>query len=1015
MMLKTSSDYGNILYELLKNLFYFYAAYQHFKKNNHQIIIMNKLKQLSFLILIVFTAACTGKKYEAKTYKDSNGYTYESIENDPAKLRIYTLENGLKVYLSPSHDEPRIMGLIGIRAGSTSEPIETTGLAHYFEHIMFKGTSSFGTKDWEKEKPLLDSISNLFEIYRGETDLAKRKAIYAQIDKLSVEASKYAIPNEYDKMVTEMGAQNTNAFTSYDMTAYMNDIPANELKKWLALEYNRFGDVALRLFHTELETVYEEFNMYQDRDETRASELLLKLLFPNNPLGRSVVGFPEHLKNPSMLNILKFKETWYVPNNMVICLAGDFDMEQTIKMVDETFGKMEAKPLPEIAKITEQPITQPIEKEIFGPEAENIALAYRCNSNTPEDRKMLEVITNILYNGTAGLIDINLKQEQKVLDAFAYSSFVNDYGFLMFYVIPKQNQTLEEARDLIINEIEKLKKGDFPDWMPTAIANQERLSMLRGFQGNFRVFSFLNAFINKHNWADVLDNPNKLEKVTKQQVMEYASKFFENNYVAVFKREGEATDLVKVDKPQISAIEINRNDQSTFYSEWVKIPADTIKPVFIDYANAFETVTIKDGVDLSYIQNKDNELFTNYYIIDIGKNHNLKTPIAINYLPFIGTKKYSAADLKRELFRFGISTYVWSGDDRSWVYVSGLNRNHEKGLELMEEILTESQPDTAAYKLYVEGIIKERNDAKLNQDMILRKGLWNYAKYGSKSPFNDVLNNDELKALNPKELTDYVKDLFSYPHRIFYYGPSELSEVKQSVQMYHKLPETLNTIPAKKEYPSLEIKDKQVLMADYNMSQVNVLLMSKGAPYSHDLYIKSNLFNQYFGNSMSSIVFQEIRESQGLAYSAFVGYYYPEKKEDPFYLIGFIGTQPDKLSAATATIENLLSNLIENENSLETSRKAIMSTIATERIQNEQLFFRWLSNNDLGIETDIRRDLYAAAEKGTMDDLRSFYTSYIKDKPFTYLIIGNSNAIDQKVLNRMGKVKMLTVDELFGY
>jgi homoserine trans-succinylase len=118
---------------------------------------------------------------------------------------------------------------------------------------------------------------------------------------------------------------------------------------------------------------------------------------------------------------------------------------------------------------------------------------------------------------------------------------------------------------------------------------------------------------------------------------------------------------------------------------------------------------------------------------------------------------------------------------------------------------------------------------------------------------------------------------------------------------------------------------------------------------------------------------------------------------------------------ATTTINRLLSNLIENENSLETSRKAIMNTIATERIQNEQLFFRWLSNKDLGIETDIRRDLYNAAEKGTMDDLRSFYSSNIQNKPFTYLIIGNSKAVDKKVLNQMGKVKMLTVDELFGY
>lgn len=977
--------------------------------------IMNKLRQIFILFLIVFVTACSGKKYEAKTYKDSNGYTYESIANDPAKLRIYTLDNGLKVYLSPSHDEPRIMGLIGIRAGSTSDPIETTGLAHYFEHIMFKGTSSFGTSNWEKEKPLLDSISNLYEVYRGETDLAKRKAIYAHIDKLSVEASKFAIPNEYDKMVTEMGAQYTNAFTSYDMTAYMNDIPANELKKWLALEYNRFGDIALRLFHTELETVYEEFNMYQDRDDSRASELIMTLMFPKNPLGRSVIGFPEHLKNPSMVNILNFKETWYVPNNMAVCLVGDFNPEEAIKLVDETFGRMEKKPLPEVEKITEEPINQPIEKEIFGQEAANLLMGFRCDSNTPEDRKMLTIISRILYNGTAGLIDINLKQEQKVLNAYAYSSFINDYGFVQFYAMPKQNQTLEEARDLILAEIEKVKLGDFPEWMPTAIANQQRLSMLRSFQGNFRTFSFLNAFINNYKWADVLDNPNQVEKVTKQDVMAYANKFFGNNYVAVYKRMGEAVDLVKVEKPQMSKIAINRDEKSKFYTEWSSIPSDTIKPVFIDYANAFETISIKDGVNLSYVKNTDNELFTNYYIVDAGKINDLKTPIAINYLPFIGTKKRSAADLKRELFRYGLSTFVSAGSERSWVYISGLNRNFKKGLEIMEEILTESEPDSAAFKLYVEGIIKKRNDSKLSQDEILWSGLWNYAMYGPKSPFNDVIINDELGKIDPKELTDHVKTIFTYPHRIFYYGPSNLKEVKSAVEQYHKLPETLSEIPAKRVYPELEIKGKEVLMANYNMSQVNLILISKSEKFSQDTYVKSNLFNQYFGNSMSSIVFQEIRESQGMAYAAWIGYNSPSNKNKSFYLMGFVGTQPDKIGMATTTIEGLLTNLIENENSFEVSRKAIMNSIATERIQKEQLFFNWLRNQDMGFEGDIRRDLYNAAENANMDELRNFYNSHIKSKPFTYLILGNTKVIDKKVLNKMGTTKQLTLEELFGY
>jgi predicted Zn-dependent peptidase len=967
------------------------------------------------LLLFAVLVSCTGNKYKTKVLKDSNGYTYEMVANDPSGTRIYTLGNGLKVYLSHNPNEPRIMGLIGVRAGSNSDPVETTGLAHYFEHIMFKGTSSYGTTDWDKEKPLLDSISNLFEIYRVEKNEAKRKEIYKLIDKLSVEASKYAVPNEYDKMLTEMGAKYTNAFTSNDRTAYMNDIPANELKRWLAVEYNRFGDVALRLFHTELETVYEEFNMYQDRDWSRAYNALSKALFPKGPLGRDVIGYPEHLKNPSMVNILKFKETWYVPNNMTICLSGDIDMEETIKMVDETFGRMESKVLPTIDKVVEDPIAQAIEIEVFGPDAENLFMAYRFDGDKPEDVMMLSMIGRILYNGTAGLIDINLIQDQKVLDAYAYFNDNKDYGVFNFSVTPKNDQTLEEAKDLILQEIEKLKKGEFPDWMPTAVANQQRLSMLRNLQGNWRVFGYLEAFVREQNWSDVISYADELEKITKEEIMAYANKFFTDSYVAVYKRTGEAKDLVKVPKPPITPIKINREDQSQFYTEWKEIPRDTIQPVFVDYSSAIQTTSLREGVDLSYIKNDKNEFFTHYYIIDAGKNHNLKTPMAINYLPYIGTKNRTATELKQELFRYGLNTYVWSGDDRSWIYISGLNRNYKKGLELMEEIITQSVPDTIAYKKYAERTIKERNDAKLSQDNILWDGLWNWAMYGSKSPFNDVLTNEEIRNIDPQELTELVKAHFTYPHRVFYFGPSALADVKKEVENYHKLPEVLVPLPEEKVYPELDIKGKEVLIADYDMSQVNIILMAKGEPFSKDIYIGSRLFNQYFGNSMSSIVFQEIRESQGMAYSAWLGYNSPSKPDRSFYLMGFIGTQTDKLDMASSSLERLLDKMIENDKSLEISRKAIMNTIASSRIMNEQIYFQWLRNQELGFDYDVRKDFYSAAENGNMDDLRNFFNTYIKGKPYNYLIVGDTKALDKKMLNRMGKVKVLTLEELFGY
>ena len=400
-------------------------------------LIMGKSGLILFLLIII--TGCTKPKYQVKTAKDKNGYSYEIVTDDPIQSRMYTLKNGLKVYISPNADEPRLATLIAVRAGSTSEPKETTGLAHYFEHMMFKGTSKIATLDWEKEKLVLDQISDLFEQHRSTTDTELKKAIYHKIDSLSQIAATYVAPNEYDKLVSSLGAKRTNAGTSYESTVYINDIPSNEFEKWLKLESERFDNMILRLFHTELETVYEEFNMYQDRDRSRADKAMMEGLFPTHPYGRDVIGLPEHLKNPSMVSIYKFAETWYKPNNMAIAIAGDIDPEEAIVKIDKYFGPLEPNPdLPKLDQLKEEPIKEPVVKEVVGPDAESVAFAYRFEGNKSKDEKYVMLIDMILSNSQAGLIDIDLNQKQKVLRGRSSSSFMRDYGMHSFSGQPRQ-------------------------------------------------------------------------------------------------------------------------------------------------------------------------------------------------------------------------------------------------------------------------------------------------------------------------------------------------------------------------------------------------------------------------------------------------------------------------------------------------------------------------------------------------------------------------------------------------
>jgi zinc protease len=307
---------------------------------------MNKVLLTMTAVAFISLQSCKKQSDESgvTTHTDANGFKYEVVKNDPTGLRLYTLDNGLKVYLSKNNDEPKIQTYIAVRAGSVYDPADNTGLAHYLEHMVFKGTDKIGTQDWEAEKVLLAKISDLYEQHKAENDPEKKRAIYRTIDSVSQEASKISIANEYDKMVSALGAQGTNAWTWHEETVYTNRIPSNELDKWLMLESARFSKLVLRLFHTELEAVYEEFNRAQDNDFRKENFALMDAMFPNHPYGQQpTIGISEHLKNPSMIAIHDYFDRYYVPNNMAVVLVGDLDFEESIQKVNNHFGGFEKK------------------------------------------------------------------------------------------------------------------------------------------------------------------------------------------------------------------------------------------------------------------------------------------------------------------------------------------------------------------------------------------------------------------------------------------------------------------------------------------------------------------------------------------------------------------------------------------------------------------------------------------------------------------------------------------------
>ncbi len=943
-------------------------------------------------------------------------YTYQTVPNDPLKTRIYTLDNGLTVFISENKEAPRVQTYIGVRAGSKNDPAETTGLAHYFEHMMFKGTSHFGTTDWDKEKPMIQAIEDLFEIYRNEKDDAKRAEIYKKIDSLSYEASKLAIPNEYDKLMKAIGSQGTNAGTSNDYTMYIENIPSNQVRNWATIQADRFNENVLRLFHTELETVYEEKNMSLTKDSRKMNETMFKLLYPNHPYGKqTTLGEAEHLKNPSMKNIRAFFAKYYVPNNMAVVLVGDVNADETIKIIDETFGKLKSSPVPELTFTKEKPIEAPIEQDVIGLDAENMLIAYRFDGVNSPDATMITLIDEILSNGKAGLIDLDINQKQKALDAGSSAYILNDYSSLILSASPKENQTLADLKILLLDEIAKLKKGDFPDWLVDAAINNLKLREMKRYETiQGRASALVNAYVSRTPWEKKVQFIDELKKITKKDIVDFANKNLNNNYVVVNKRQGKPADIAKVSKPKITPIVINRNAESALMKQIKSAKVTEIEPVFVDYNKELVKLKSKSNVEILYTQNKDNNTFSLYYYFKTGTLQDKNLKLAASYLPYLGTSKMSAEEIQQNFYKLACNFSVSSSDKETYISISGLSENMVKAIELTESILADMQPNKEALANMITDIQKERKNAKLNQQQNFNK-LVSFATYGPNSPEKYIHSEAELKALTPEMLINTMKNLMTYQHSILYYGTEKPAEITNIINMHHKVMRTLKKPEILSRFVAQNTDKSKVYFVNYDAKQSYIQQIIKSVPFDMSLTSTISLFNSYFGGSMNAIVFQELREKRSLAYTARATFQTPGEPNENYINNAFIATQNDKVIDAFDAYNDLYNNVPQSELSFNLAKEGILNKIRTERIAKMNIIWNYLNNQKMGYTSDYRKDIFTKVPGMKMQDVVDFANKFLKDKPKTYLILGNEKDFDFNALGKYGEVIRLTQEDIFGY
>lgn len=981
----------------------------------------NSLLAISLLTLV----ACSDNgSTTSNTTADSTALQSETAElgysrintpnqDDPLDAQIFELDNGLRVYLTENHEEPRFYAEIAVRAGSKHDPVDGTGLAHYLEHLLFKGNQHLGSLDYAQEKPHLDRIVELYEEHHDEADPVRRAEIYAEINSEAQLAAQYSVPGELDRLYNNMGGSALNAHTWHEETVYKISLPSNRLRQWAEVESDRFVDPVFRLFHTELETVYEEKNRTLDNKDRLIGTAIDEMLYKVHPYGQQpTIGTVEHLKNPSLVYIQNYFDTYYVPNNMAIFMSGDIDTEETIALISEKFAHWEPKPIPEIGPWVEEPLQGAERRTVQYPGEEQVQIAFRTAGNGSADKEALILLDMILDNRTAGLINLNLNQQQLVAGAGSSPLFLNDAGSQNLYGIPKQDQTLEEVEQLLLDQLQIIKAGEFEDWIISAIINDFKKNEKASLEFNqARVSMMRDSFIQGTEWDYHVAELDRMGQLSKQDVVAVANKYFGDDYVAVYRIDGQ-NEIPAVEKPQIDPVNIDSSQQSEFAARILAMEYEEIEPTYVEVDRDYRIVEFADGVQLYYAPNPLNDLFSFSMNIEVGTEENEKLSLAAALMDVAGTSNRTNEELQKEWYQMGTNFRFGAGENSSGISISGLDEQFEASLALAMELIKNPRTDEQTLEQMKGILLKSREDQKSSPPAISR-ALTLYNRYGEESPMLETLTREEIMASSVDELLALPAELLNFKHVLSYTGSMPLEDVVEVLRRQHPVAGELKDTPEYRFRTARNIDETEIYVVDQQTAQAQVRIEFPDGVYDRDDSLVSSIYTNYFGSGMSSVVFQELREARALAYTAGARYAQGGRLNDQNIMLGSIGTQTDKTVDALNAFIGLIDNMPESDERFETSVESLMNRYRTSKISFREVIGAVRGWERLGIEGDPRRESFEKLQTASMDDLLRFQREHVKDRPKLISIVGDLSIIDEEELEQFGAVKEIQIDDLF--
>ena len=928
------------------------------------------------------------------------------------KTKTYHLDNGLKVVLCENHDQPEIYGAVYVHAGSKNDPIDATGMAHYFEHIMFKGTDRIGTINWEKEKVYLDSISLMYDKLHETSDPAAREAIQHKINELSLASTDYAIPNEVDVILTQMGGKSLNAGTAYDQTMYYNIFPSNQLSKWMDVYVERFRNPVFRLFQSELEAVYEEKNMYGDGPINAFQEYMFKETFGEHPYGRPIIGYTEHLKNPQPSKMRDFYNTYYVANNMTLILVGDFDIATVQPMIAEKFGTWRSGKLPEEPTYTLPKFNGPTIKEVRMTPMKIGALIFPGIKSSDPDLIPLTMACSIFCNGETGLAD-KLTLEGKLMGAMLMPLSLEDHGANLMLIIPKLlGQSHEEAEALVFECLDQLKRGEFSDELFEAARMDMLMSRIRATEDLNKLANlFLEMESNGQTYEEFLAETERIKKITKEEVVAIANKYFGNDYLDVRSKMG-FPEKDKVEKPNWKPIEAKNTNMKSDFAKMIEAEqVPEVTPQVIEFGKDVKITDITDGFKLYSAINTANDIFELKFNFNYGTYDDPDLDRAAQYFSMQGTETKPYQEFALELQKMGASIYAYASENNFIVTITGFEKDQEKLLEMCYEKLYHPSNDESQIAIIADG---ERMSIQTQKDdaSTWARAALNYAWYGEKSPYLNHSSIKEWSRRSGDDLLAEIAEALKYDGYVTYSGNQYPHVMVASIKAHRILP----LKPLKGEEKVLVEKqytEPQVFFApNKKFRQSNIWFYVPGEKLTMQDEAMSSLFSKYFGTDMYSIIFQEIREFRSLGYTAYANYSYDYLERKPGYLYGFLGTQGDKTFDGIDAFSGLIKEMPERLEKFNASKEALLKARASNYLgfrSKPNVVHTWIKE---GYDHDPRAEFTEIIRKAEYKDVASFYNRMIKDRPVVIMLSG-PKSVSKKELGKYGNVTKLKYKNIF--